>query len=107
MWIPNRRHVRDRDSRADSIAYVTRLADGRASDPALIEVYVDTASQALEYLEERTGLDTEPHIGLDDYYSVIGDRIPGVRPFPRSVSIKPYPAGPELGVELANKINKG
>ena len=107
MWIPNSRHVRDRDSREDAIAYITRLADGRACDPSLIEVYVDTAPQALEYLEERTGLDTEPHIGLDDYYSVIGDRIPGVRPFPRSVSIKPYPAGPELGPELANKINKG
>lgn len=107
MWIPNSRHVRDRDSREDAIAYVHRLSDGRECDPSLVEVYVDTAPEALEYLEEHTGLDTEPHIGLDDYYSVIGDRIPGVRPFPRSVSIKPYPAGPELGEELARKINKG
>ncbi|GLY38967.1 FAD-binding protein [Amycolatopsis sp. NBRC 101858] len=107
MWIPNSRHVRDRDSREDAIAYVTRLSDGRASDPSLIEVYVDTGPEALEYLEAHTGLDTEPHIGLDDYYSVIGDRIPGVRPFPRSVSIKPFPAGPELGLDLARKINKG
>ena len=107
MWIPNSRHVRESDSREDAIAYVHRLSDGRESDPSLVEVYVDTAPEALEYLETHTGLDTEPHVHLDDYYSVIGDRIPGVRPFPRSVSIKPFPAGPELGLELARKINKG
>ncbi|MDN5919332.1 MAG: FAD-binding protein, partial [Pseudonocardia sp.] len=107
MWIPNSRHVRDEDDRDDAIAYVTRLSDGRASDPSLIEVYVDTAPETLEYLEEHTGLQTAPHDHLDDYYSVIGDRIPGVRPFPRSVSILAYPAGPVLGEELARKINKG
>jgi succinate dehydrogenase/fumarate reductase flavoprotein subunit len=106
MWIPGNRHIAGRDSRADAIAYVTRLSDGRACDPSLIEVYVDTAPQALEYLEAHTGYDTEPHVQLDDYYSVIGDRIPGVRPFPRTVAAKPYPAGAELG-ELAQLVNRG
>jgi succinate dehydrogenase/fumarate reductase flavoprotein subunit len=106
MWIPNNRHIRGQDSREDAIAYVRALADGRECDPSLIEVYVDTAPEAHEYLEAHTGYDSEPHLSLDDYYSVIGDRIPGVRPFPRSVSVKPYPAGAELG-DLAKLINKG
>jgi len=106
MWIPNNRFVADRDSREDAIAYITRLSDGRAADPSLIEVYVDTAPEAFEYLLANTGYDAEPHIQLDDYYSVIGNRIPGVRPFPRTCAVKPYPAGAELG-ELAKLINRG
>ena len=50
MWIPNNRFVKERDSRADAIAYVTRLSDGRAADPEMIEVYVDSAPEAHEYL---------------------------------------------------------
>jgi len=107
MWIPNNRFVADRDSREDAIAYITRLSDGRAADPSLIEVYVDTAPEAHEYLLETTGYDSEPHIQLNDYYSVIGDRIGGVRHFPRTCAVKPYPAGAELGLELARKINSG
>ncbi len=106
MWIPNNRHIADRDSREEAIAYVRRLADGRESDPSLIEVYVDTAPEALDYLETHTGYRSEPHITLNDYYSVIIDRIPGCKPFPRTVSAKAYPAGVELG-EWAKLINKG
>lgn len=108
MWIPNNHHLEPgTDSREDAIAYVTALSDGRAADPSLIEVYVDTAPEMLLYLEANTGYKSEPHIQLNDYYSVIGDRIPGVRHFPRTCAVKPYPAGAELGAELANKINKG
>ncbi len=57
MWIPNNRFIADRDSREDAIAYVTRLSDGRAADPSLIEVYVDTAPEAFEYLLANTGYD--------------------------------------------------
>ncbi len=106
MWIPNNRFVADKDSREDAIAYIRRLSDGRETDPSLVEVYVDTAPEAHEFLEAHTGYRSEPHLSLDDYYSVIGDRIPGVRPFPRTVSAKPYPAGAELG-ERAELINKG
>ncbi len=55
MWIPNNRLVKDQDSREDAIAYVTRLSDGRAADQKMIEVYVDSAPEALEYLLETTG----------------------------------------------------
>jgi 3-oxosteroid 1-dehydrogenase len=107
MWIPNNRFVADRDSREDAIAYLTRLSDGRVTDPSLIEVYVDTAPEMFEWLLANTGYDSEPHIQLDDYYSVIGNRLPGVRPFPRTCAVKPYPAGAELGEELARKIISG
>ena len=82
MWIPNNRFVKDRDSREDALAYIRRLSDGRACDPELQEVYVDTAPEMFEYLLETTGYDSEPHIQLDDYYSVIGDRIPGRQALP-------------------------
>lgn len=105
MWIPNNRHIADQDSREEAIAYIHRVADGRESDPSLVEVFVDTAPEALDYLEANTGYETQPHTHLDDYYSVI-DRIPGAKPFPRTVSPLPYPAGAELG-ELADKVNAG
>src|SRR5262245_40640423 len=66
MWIPCNRHIRDVDTREEAIAYVRRLSDGRASDPSLIEVYVDTAPEMLDYLESHTGYRSEPHITLDD-----------------------------------------
>lgn len=105
MWIPLNRHVADRDTREEAIAYVTRLSDGRASDPELIAHYVDTASEALVYLEEKTEYRSMPHGGLDDYYSVIPGRLPGVKEFPRSVSAAAYPVVERLGVEGAKLIN--
>jgi len=106
MWVPLNRHIADSDSRQDAIDYVTRLSDGRASDPSLIEVYVDNAHLAVEYLEEHTGYVSRSAGWLHDYYSVIGTRIPGVKQFSRSVSPAPYPAGAELG-ELAKLVNYG
>jgi 3-oxosteroid 1-dehydrogenase len=107
MWIPCNRHIKDLDTRDDAIAYVTRLSDGRAADPTLIEEYVDTANDALLYLEEHTEFDTLPHIGLEDYYSVVPGRIPGTKEFPRSVSAKAYPVVERLGIEGAKRILLG
>jgi 3-oxosteroid 1-dehydrogenase len=107
MWIPNNHHVADKDTREEAIAYVTRLSDGRASDPKLIEHYVDTAPGALKYLEDNTEYRSLPHIGLDDYYSVVPGRIPGTKEFPRTVSAAAYPAVERLGVEGAKLINRG
>src|SRR5579862_5323238 len=107
MWIPNNRHIADQDTREEAIAYVTRLSDGRAADPHLIEVYVDTAPEALQYLEDNTGLVTRAHKGLPDYYAVVPGRIPGTKDVPRSVSCQAYPAVAELGEEWAAKVLKG
>lgn len=106
MWIPLNRHIADQDTREEAIAYVTRLSDGRAADPALIEVYVDTAAEALEYLEANTPLVTRAHKGLPDYYAVVPGRIPGTKDVPRSVSCQPYPALAELGEHWAGRVNK-
>jgi succinate dehydrogenase/fumarate reductase flavoprotein subunit len=106
MWIPLNRHIADEDTREEAIAYVTRLSDGRAYDPHLIEVYVDTAAEALDYLEAHTGLVTRAHKGLPDYYAVVPGRIPGTKSVPRSVSCQPYPAVSELGEEWAARVNR-
>lgn len=105
MWIPLNRHIADQDTREEAIAYVTRLSDGRAYDPHLIEVYVDTAAEALDYLEANTGLVTRAHKGLPDYYAVVPGRIPGTKDVPRSVSCQPYPARAELGEHWASRVN--
>ncbi|MBL7501020.1 FAD-binding protein [Frankia sp. CNm7] len=105
MWIPLNRHIADQDTREEAIAYVTRLSDGRAYDPHLIEVYVDTAAEALDYLETNTGLVTRAHKGLPDYYAVVPGRIPGTKDVPRSVSCQPYPARAELGEHWAGRVN--
>ncbi|MCL9758714.1 FAD-dependent oxidoreductase [Frankia sp. AiPa1] len=105
MWIPCNRHIADQDTREEAIAYVTRLSDGRAYDPHLIEVYVDTGAEALDYLETHTGLVTRAHKGLPDYYAVVPGRVPGTKDIPRSVSCQPYPAVAELGAEWAARVN--
>ncbi len=93
MWIPNNRFVKDRDSRAKTRSRTSGgCRTAGACRPELQEVYVDTAPEMFEYLLETTGYDSEPHIQLDDYYSVIGDRIPGVRHF-RAPARSSYLAG--------------
>ncbi len=106
MWIPVNHHVADKDTPEEAIAYVTRLSDGRASDPKLIEHYVNTANTALEYLEANTEYRSVPHLGLDDYYSVVPGRIPGTKEFPRTVSASAYPVVERLGEEGAKLINR-
>ncbi|MFF0818146.1 FAD-dependent oxidoreductase [Rhodococcus sp. NPDC003318] len=101
MWIPNNRYIADQDSREEAIAYISRLSDGRAADPKMIEVYVDTAPEALDYLESHTGYASRPSItptfAMSDYYTVIPGRIPGGKIYPRTVAAESYPAQAELG----------
>jgi hypothetical protein len=54
---PGHRDTRDRANASSSAA----PPDGRAADPSLIEVYVDTAYQAIDYLEAHTGYRSEQH----------------------------------------------
>ena len=58
VWVPNNHHMAEvgiADSRAEALAYVTRLADGR-SDDALIERFLDTAPQMLQLHRGATPL---------------------------------------------------
>ena len=97
VWLPGN-HVMAAagiaDSREDALAYIRRLTGGREPDPDLLEVFVDTAPEALRYLEDHTPLST--HISpLPDYYWTWG--IPGNRPMPaRCVEADPYPVRQEL-----------
>lgn len=100
MWIPNNHHLAPAgldDTREDAIQYIARIADGRETDPSLIEVFVDTAPEMLEYLEAHTPLRTQIVTTLPDYYGPIIDSIPGCKPFSRSIEPRPYPAREELG----------
>lgn len=100
VWVPNNRHLAPaglKDSREDAIAYITHIADGRALDPSLIEVFVDTAPVMLDHLETHTRLETQPVSNLHDYYGAIIDQVPGCKDFSRTVEPLPFPAQELLG----------
>jgi succinate dehydrogenase/fumarate reductase flavoprotein subunit len=97
MWIPNNHHMADAgvaDSREEALAYLRRLSDGRGPDPALAEVFVDTAPEMLAYLEAKTPLQTQTVLNFPDYY--FGFDIPGKKPGGRSVEPVPFPVRSEL-----------
>ena len=106
LWCPNNDHLAEAgltDTRDDALSYIRRIADGRALDDSLIEVFVDTAPEMLRYLEAKTPLRMQLVTNLPDYYVAIRDRVPGCQPFSRSVEPVPYPARDELG-EWADRI---
>jgi succinate dehydrogenase/fumarate reductase flavoprotein subunit len=100
VWVPNNDHLAADglvDSREDALAYIRRVADGRAPDDSLIEVFVDMAPTVLRYLEAKTPLRIQRLSGVPDYYAAIADRIPGCKTFSRSVESAPFPARETLG----------
>jgi succinate dehydrogenase/fumarate reductase flavoprotein subunit len=81
-WIPMNAHMAEAgvaDSREDALAYCTRLALGKAPTE-LIETFVDTAAEALAYLEERTPLRMTA-LPMPDYHA----GLPGGKRGARSV----------------------
>jgi len=82
------------DSRDDALAYLRRLAAGREHDPALLEVFVDTAPDVLRYLEDRTPVRMQVVPNFPDYYFPYD--VPGKKPGGRSVEPVPYAVGVEL-----------
>ncbi len=95
-WIPLNRHMADvgvADSRDDALAYIRRLTLGREPDPELVEVYVDTASEMLEYLESKTPLRMTAPPTFSDYYA----DLPGGKRAGRSIEPAPFDARSELG----------
>src|SRR3954462_13646696 len=61
VWLPGN-HVMlaagHEDSREDALAYIRRVTAGGEPDPELLEIFVDTAPEALRYLEDHTPLET-------------------------------------------------
>ena len=108
MWIPRNHHMTSagiEDDRADALAYIRHLADGRPHDDRQIEAWVDAAPEALRYLEEHTPVEMQTVPNFPDYYHPFG--IPGSRPGGRSIEPVPYDAPSELGEwkdRLTNRI---
>ncbi len=95
-WIPLNRHmahVGQTDSRDEALAYIRRLTLGREPDPELVEVYVDWASEALDYLEVHTPLRMTAPTTFNDYYA----HLPGGKVAGRSIEPAPFDARGELG----------
>ena len=104
-WIPLNKHLTElgvTDTRDEAITYIRRLSLGTEPDPALIETYVDTAAEMLDYLETKTPLKMSAPPGFSDYYA---DQ-PGGKPEGRSVEPVPFEARTELG-EWASRVRTG
>ena len=99
-WIPLNKHLADvgvTDTRDEAIAYIRRLSLGTEPDPALIETFVDTGAEMLDYLETKTPLRMSAPPGFADYYA---DQIGG-KPAGRSMEPVPFDARAELGEAAA------
>ncbi|MBE0595890.1 MAG: FAD-binding protein [Desulfuromonadales bacterium] len=82
MWVPLNKHMAKLgipDSREEALAYCKKLTAGRADD-RLVETYVDTAHQALDYLESHTLVRYSP-MTMPDYHP----EEPGAKPGGRSI----------------------
>ena len=81
VWVPNNHHMSEvgiSDSRAEALAYVTRLADGR-SDDGLIATFLDTAPRMLEFVEKSTSLAFTSLARYPDYHPEFEGGKPGGR----------------------------
>jgi 3-oxosteroid 1-dehydrogenase len=101
-WVPLNSHMADLgidDDREEALGYIRRLTLGREPEPALLEVYVDTAHEMIDYLEAKTPLRMYAPSTFNDYY----EGLPGGRPAGRSIEPVPFDARGELG-EWAGRL---
>lgn len=75
IWIPNHRDIRDRDSREKALSYLREVTRGKADDRKL-EVYVDNASEMVEYARS-VGAELFTAEGLPDYFSELPGSVEG------------------------------
>lgn len=95
-WVPMNRHMAEvglTDSREEALQYVRRVTLGREPDPALVERYVDTAHEMIDYLESKTPLRMYAPSTFNDYF----EGLPGGKPAGRSIEPVPFDARTELG----------
>ncbi len=95
VWIPLNHHqgAAVDDDREAAIAYIRSLTQGREPDPELIEVFVDRAAEAIEFVESHTGVELQVAESWSDYYA---DRDGGLR-FGRSLDNRPIEVRDLLG----------
>lgn len=95
-WLPLNRHEREAgvdDSREEVLRYLDGLLEDRAPDRELVEVFVDHAAEALDFLESASPLRMSILSAYPDYYA---DR-PGARLRGRSVEPVPVECRSMLG----------
>ena len=95
-WVPMNRHMAEvgvDDSREEALQYIRRLTHGREPDPALVELYVDTAPEVIDYLESKTPVRMYAPTTFNDYF----EGIPGGKSAGRSIEPVPYDARGALG----------
>lgn len=109
VWVPCNAHMAElgvADSRDEALAYIRALTKGSEPDPALIDVYVDTAAAMVAYLEQHTPLRMFATANFADYYGPYG--VPGAKPQGRSLEPRPFPVGAQLSAwrdKLASRIS--
>ena len=90
-WVPRNKHmaaVGVEDSREDALTYLRRLTLGIEPDSSLLEVYVDTAHEMIDYLEAHTPLRMFSTSWFADYYH----QFPGGKQRGRSIENHPFDA---------------
>lgn len=106
IWLPNNHVMAEAgipDSKEAALTYIERCVAGRAPDPSLLEVFVDTAPEVAKYLTENTpcSFHIQP---LPDYYTPWGWEGHVPRPG-RTLEADPYPVGERLP-DWADRIVK-
>lgn len=99
IWIPLNYHMHEvkvEDSREEALAYCKALAMGHA-DERLIDTFVDTAADMIQYLEDHTPLRFAAMTAPDYHPEVVGGK-PGGR------SIEPYPFDTTLLGEWKDRL---
>lgn len=70
-WIPMNRYMKEKgieDTREDALKYIRRITGGKEPDPELLEVYVDNAYKAIDYLHENTPVRFAVPENYPEYY---------------------------------------
>ena len=101
-WIPMNRYQKEaglEDNREAALTYIRRITNGKEPDPKLVEVFVDNAYKAIDYLYENSPLRFDIPPNYPEYYSNFeGTRIG------RSLDPKPFELDSigELGALVRN-----
>ena len=87
-WIPMNRYMKEagiEDNREAALKYIRRITGGKEPNPDLLEVYVDNAYKAIDYLHENTPVRFAVPESYPEYYSYFDGTRSG-----RSLDPMPY-----------------
>jgi len=96
IWVPGNRRMVElgvADTREDALAYLRAVTDGRETDPALVEAYVDGVLEAVDFLEARTPASFVASRYFSDYFG----ELPGAKRLGRCMECLPFESRAELG----------